>query len=90
MSQPAPFNRSFSFSNFQAANPTGAVPGSQIDLELNNAKSSIDGVLTNLALIQRDDGALKNGSVTYDTLSPTLQTAGLAPARTRTSSRRSS
>jgi microcystin-dependent protein len=80
VSQPAPFNRSFSFSNFQAANPTGALPGSQVDLELNNAKSSIDGVLTNLALIQRDDGALKNGSVTFDTLSPSLQTAGLAPA----------
>jgi hypothetical protein len=28
----------------------------------------------------RDDGALKNGSVTFDTLSPSLQTAGIAPA----------
>jgi hypothetical protein len=80
VSQPRPFNRSFSFSNFQAANPSLSLPGSQVDLELNNAKSSLDGVLTNLAQIQRDDGALANGSVTYDTLSPSLQTAGLAPA----------
>jgi hypothetical protein len=48
VSQPNPFNRSFSFSNFQAANPSLPIPGSQVDLELNNAKSSLDGVLTNL------------------------------------------
>jgi hypothetical protein len=80
VSQPAPYNRSFSFSNFQAANPTGVPPGSSIDLELNNVKSSIDGIESNLLRIQRDDGALVNGSVTYDTLSPSLQTAGIAPA----------
>jgi hypothetical protein len=80
VSQPNPFNRSFSFTNFQAANPSLALPGSQVDLELNNAKTTLDGVLTNLKQIQRDDGALKNGSVTYDTLSGSLQTAGLAPA----------
>jgi len=66
VSQPPAFNRSFSFSNFQAANPSLPIPGSQVDLELNNAKSTFDGVLTNLAQIQRDDGALKNGSVTFD------------------------
>jgi hypothetical protein len=80
VSQPYPFNRSFSFTNFQAQNPTGTLPGSQVDLELNNAKATLDGVLTNLKQIQRDDGALKNGSVTFDTLSASLQTAGLAPA----------
>jgi hypothetical protein len=80
VSQPNPFNRSFSFSNFQAQNPSLTLPGSQVDLELNNAKSTFDGILTNLTQIQRDDGALKNGSVTFDTLSPSLQTAGIAPA----------
>lgn len=78
MSQPPAFNRSFSFSNFQAQNPSLPVPGSQIDLELNDAKATLDGVLANIKLIQRDDGALKNGSVTFDTLSPSLQTAGSA------------
>jgi hypothetical protein len=80
VSQPPAFNRSFSFTNFQAANPSLPTPGNQVDLELNNAKRTLDGVLTNLKLIQRDDGALKNSSVTFDTLSPSLQTAGLAPA----------
>jgi hypothetical protein len=80
VSQPPAFNRSFSFTNFQAANPSLPIPGSQVDLELNNAKQTLDAVLTNLTLIQRDDGALKNGSVTFDTLSASLQTAGLAPA----------
>jgi hypothetical protein len=78
--QPPAYNRSFSFSNFQAQNPTGVPPGSSIDLELNNVKANSDGVLANLALIQRDDGALANGSVSFDQLSPALQTAGLAPA----------
>jgi hypothetical protein len=80
VSQPPTYNRSFSFSNFQAQNPTGVPPGSQIDGELNNVKATLDGVRTNLALVQRDDGALANGSVTFDQLSPALQTAGLAPA----------
>jgi hypothetical protein len=80
VSQPPPYNRSFSFSSFQAQNPTGVPPGSSIDHELNNVKSSIDGIESNLVRIQRDDGALANGSVTYDTLSPALQTAGIAPA----------
>jgi hypothetical protein len=59
---------------------SGIPPGNQIDGELNNVKAMSDGVLANLALIQRDDGALANGSVTFDQLSPALQTAGLAPA----------
>jgi hypothetical protein len=80
VSQPPPYNRAFSFTNFQAQNPTGTLPGSQVDLELGNVKATFDGIRANLALIQRDDGALTNGSVTFDTLSPALQTAGLAPA----------
>ena len=78
MPQASPYNRSFSFSNLQAQNPTAVPPGSSIDLELNNVKANSDGVLANLARIQRDDGALANGSVSFDP--PALQTAGLAPA----------
>ena len=69
MPQPPPYNRSFSFSNFQAQNPTAVPPGSSIDLELNNVKANSDGVSANLARIQRDDGALANGSVSFDQLS---------------------
>ena len=77
MPQASPYNRSFSFSNLQAQNPTAVPPGSSIDLELNNVKANSDGVLANLARIQRDDGALANGSVSFDQLSP-----GLANSRT--------
>jgi hypothetical protein len=31
VSQPPAYNRSFSFSNFQAQNPTAAFPGSAVD-----------------------------------------------------------
>ena len=77
MPQASPYNRSFSFSNLQAQNPTAVPPGSSIDLELNNVKANSDGVLANLARIQRDDGALANGSVSFDQFSP-----GLANSRT--------
>ena len=80
MSQPPPFNRSFSFNNFQAANPSLPPPGNQLDGEFNNAKATLAAINSNLKLVQRDDGTLKNGSVTYDTLSASLQTAGIAPA----------
>ena len=52
MSQPQPFSRSYSFTNFQAANPTTPLPGSAVDVEFNNVKATLDQVLTNLALIQ--------------------------------------
>lgn len=68
MSQPPAYSRAFSFTNFQAANPSLALPGSQVDLELNNAKATLDAVLNNLALVQRDDGGIKNASVGYDQL----------------------
>jgi hypothetical protein len=57
-------------------------PGSELDVELNNLKTTTDQVRGNLKLIQRDDGALANGSVTFNSLSPTLQSAGLAPLST--------
>jgi hypothetical protein len=44
VSQPAPYNRSFSFANFQAQNPSAPIPGIQIDGELNNAKATFDGI----------------------------------------------
>ncbi|WP_197087447.1 hypothetical protein [Bradyrhizobium sp. LTSP857] len=55
-------------------------PGQSLDVEFQNVQVTTDQIRSSLALIQRDDGALKNGVVTYDALSPALQTAGLAPA----------
>lgn len=55
-------------------------PGQQLDVEFNNVKATTDQITANLGLIQRNDGALANGTVTYDQLAPALQTNGLATA----------
>lgn len=72
MAQPTPYDRQFSFQDFQAQEPTTPLPGDEVDGELNAVKLTIDQTLVNLAKIQRDDGALKNGIVTQETLSPSL------------------
>lgn len=68
MSQPVAYNRQFNFSNYQAVSPSQPLPAAQVDLELNSVKATLDQVLNNLALIQRDDTALANASVGIDQL----------------------
>lgn len=68
MSQPPPYLRYQDFSDYQAANPDTPFPGSIIDTELDRIKATADAICTNLALIQRDDGLLANGSVHPDAL----------------------
>lgn len=63
MAQPAPYQRGYSFRNFQTANPTTPLPGDKVDIEYNNVRITLDQILANLALIQRDDGRLANSSV---------------------------
>lgn len=72
MSQPTPYDRQFSFQDWQSTRPTTPLPADKVDLELNAVKITLDETLTNLALIQRDDGALKNGIVTNESLAPSL------------------
>lgn len=72
MAQPTPYNRAYSFTAYQQATPTTPLPGDKVDLELNGVKITLDQLLANLALIQRDDGALKNGVVTKESLASSL------------------
>lgn len=72
MAQPQPYNRQFNFADQQAQTPSAPLPGTQVDAELNAVKLTSDQTLANLARIQRDDGALRNGIVTQDSLSPSL------------------
>src|SRR5260370_27038979 len=76
MSQPQPYAPSTSFLTFQ--NQQAWFPGPQFDIEFNNLKASITQIEANLALIQRNDGTLATGSVTFLSLDPPLQTAGLS------------
>lgn len=68
MTQPTPYARSFSFTDFAAAHPTDPLPGTSVDAELNAVAETLAETLANLALIQRDDTKLANGSVHPDAL----------------------
>lgn len=63
-----PYTRSYDFAQVQQNNPAQPYIGAQHDVEFNNVAITLDGVLTNLDLIQRDDGFLTNGIVTLDSL----------------------
>jgi len=69
MSQPTGYGRQFDFTNFQTNNPFDPLPGDKVDLEFNAIKLTLEEVLNNLDLIQRDDGRLENRSVGCDQLS---------------------
>lgn len=70
MSQPPAYQRRFGFTDFAASNPNLPLPGSAVDSEMDAIEATVVAVLRNLAIIQRDDGALKNRIVTIDALSP--------------------
>lgn len=78
MTQPPAYNPAHSFVTDSAT--LANFPGQALDVEFQDIKTTTDAIRTNLALIQRDDGNLANSSVTYDSLSSSLQLAGLAPA----------
>jgi len=72
MSQaPTKYLRATNFTTDALFNP---VPSpTLLDAELNRVEVSNHQTIDRLAEIQRDDGALKNGIVTLDSLSPGLQ-----------------
>lgn len=72
MAQPASYDRQASFSNEESLNPTTKTPGASLDAEFNAVKISLDQTQSNLSLLQRDDGALRNGSVGPDQLADSL------------------
>lgn len=74
MAQPTAYNQGYDFSDYQASNPSTPLPGDKVDIELAAIELTLDETLTNLALIQRDDGALANNSVGIDQLSADIDT----------------
>jgi hypothetical protein len=79
MAQPTAYNRVFSFTNFATDAPADPLPGTQVDAELNAVKQTLDETLTNLALLQRDDGRLANETVGRDQLTASIQLGFEAP-----------
>jgi hypothetical protein len=70
MAQPPVYIRRYDFVAFQTINPTKPLPAQEHENEYNAIALSLNGVIGNLGLIQRDDGELNNGSVGWDQLSP--------------------
>jgi hypothetical protein len=73
VSQPTPYERAYNFTNFQSTAPSSPLPAAHVDAEYNRVKLTLDQVLANLALLQRDDGALRNASVGFDQLSAAVR-----------------
>ncbi len=71
MSQPVAYNRLSDFVAYALAHPAATYNPSDHDAELDAIETTLDGICTNLALIQRDDGLLRNGSVHQDAFSTT-------------------
>lgn len=72
MTQPTTYSRQYDFTGFSSNYPSDQQPGVQLDAEFNAVKTTLDGVLGNLTLIQRDDGRLANASVSVEQVAPDL------------------
>ena len=72
--------RTIDFSNEETTNAGGrsTVGTAALDTELINVKASLDVILINLAILQRDDTALKDEIVTPESLSSDLLTLMVA------------
>ncbi len=68
MPQPPQYNRLYNLTEYATANPAAPYDAAKLDAELDAVEASFYQALINLALIQRDDGALKNNIVTLDSL----------------------
>jgi hypothetical protein len=66
MSQPPPYVR---FDNYSAFLP---IQGPSLNAEFDRIKTTLDAIMTNLKLAQRDDAKLNNGLVTPDSLAPSV------------------
>lgn len=69
MTQPVPYERLFNFADYAVDNPLNPYDPSQHDDEFDAVKENLDGLNTNIALLQRDDGLLRNLSVHPNALS---------------------
>jgi parallel beta-helix repeat protein len=63
MAQPPTYVRQANFVGALHASPVAPFPVQSLDTEFNTVKTTLDATLANLALIQRDDGALRTSVV---------------------------
>lgn len=74
--QPPAYNITTDFSADEAAALAGrsTVRTANLDTEFANIETTLDALCTNIALLQRDDGALHDAIVTTESLAPTVKT----------------
>ena len=72
MTQPTNYTPTTDFSQQESINASGrsTVNTSALDAEFANIETTLDQTVSNLSLIQRDDGRLKDVSVEIHTISP--------------------
>ncbi|MCP3417794.1 hypothetical protein NLM16_27165 [Bradyrhizobium brasilense] len=73
MSAPQPYTPDYSFSGYQANNPTAPPPGSNLDAQFAQIAAFSASIVAALNDLRRSDGALKNQIVTFDSLAQALQ-----------------
>ena len=69
MAQPPSYNRGYDFTSFQTNNPDEPIPAVELESEFDSIKQTLDAVLVNMAILQRDDTELANQIVTPESFS---------------------
>jgi hypothetical protein len=72
LADPTPFDPQYSYSGWQANNPSKPLPAQQVDNDFANARTAINETQDALRDIRRSDGYLKNGIVTTESLAPNM------------------
>lgn len=62
---PAPYQRQFNFTDWQANHPTDAAPGTALDAEFNALHEAMAQTQSRLQRIQDDDGSLSKAGVLH-------------------------
>lgn len=70
MPQPDAYERQRNFTNYSTTYPASPHNGSWLDEEFNDVVRATEEIVARLALIQRDDGQVKNNTIGLDQLKP--------------------
>jgi hypothetical protein len=72
MADPTKYTPAYSYSGWQASNPSRPLPADEVDNDFANVSRSVNQTIDALKDVRRSDGKLKNQSVGPDQLSPAL------------------
>jgi hypothetical protein len=67
-----PYTLTYSFTGYQAINPSKPLPAPEIDVQFSNLETSIASIIAAIGQVRRSDGAIQNATVTFDSLDPQL------------------